>query len=275
MKFKDFMKSDIGFVIKMCLLALVIVLVMLLVVVKFLDLYTHHGDEVKVPDIRGMYVDEAEIYLQQSGLNLVVIDSTFTTSGKYKTHGTIIEQNPPADANTKNGSVVYTVILSKKNRQVVLPDLHDLSYRQAQVTLRTLNINVDDVQYRPSEYAGLVLGAKYRGEEVEAGFKIPEGSGVVLIVGENGMDTGATTYVPSLAGKTLAEARQCLLDASLILGGVNYDEEVTEANQAAFRVYDQSVAYGNRTFQGARVDIFLSTNPNKKADTNTTEEEFF
>lgn len=275
MKFKDFMKSDIGFVIKMCLLALVIVLVMLLVVVKFLDLYTHHGDEVKVPDVRGMYVDEAEIYLQQSGLNLVVIDSTFTTSGKYKTHGTIIEQNPPADANTKNGSVVYTVILSKKNRQVVLPDLHDLSYRQAQVTLRTLNINVDDVQYRPSEYAGLVLGAKYRGEEVEAGFKIPEGSGVVLIVGENGMDTGATTYVPSLAGKTLAEARQCLLDASLILGGVNYDEEVTEANQAAFRVYDQSIAYGNRTFQGARVDIYLSTNPNKASEITTTEEEFF
>lgn len=277
MNWKELHKSNVGFVIEMCIGAFIVCLIIFFATFGWLRGYTHHGDEVVVPDIKGMFIEEAQMYLNQNGLSLVVIDSTFSATGKYKTHGTIVEQNPPAGANTKNGRMVYAVVLSKSNRQVVLPQLHDLSYRQAQVTLSSLGISISDVVYQPSSFAGLVIGVQHKGVEIEAGTKLNEGDNVVLIVGQNHSSNGISAYVPTLTGMSLSQARQALLNASLILGGTIYDVEPTEETQAAYRVYDQDPSSGVRTNEGGRVNIYLTTDPNKKAENHnhTEEEEFF
>lgn len=277
MDWKEFHKSDFGFVVEMLIGAFIVGAILFFATFGWLRGYTHHGDEVEVPDIKGMFVAEAQMHLNECGLSLIVIDSTYSSTGKYKQHGTIVEQNPPAGANTKNGREVYAVILSKSNRQVVLPQLHDLSYRQALVTLQSLGISVGDVIYQPSSYAGLVIGVQHNGKEIEAGSRMNEGSSVVLIVGQNNANNGVSAYVPNLTGMSLSQARQALLNSSLILGGTVYDEEPTEETQSLYRVYDQDPVSGVRTNEGGRVNIYLSTDPNKRAErhTNVEEEEFF
>ena len=65
MDFKSFWKkSDVAFVLKMVLIALAIVIVLGTVMLQWLNRYTHHGDEVIVPNV----VDRKSTRLNSSHL---------------------------------------------------------------------------------------------------------------------------------------------------------------------------------------------------------------
>ena len=89
------------------LLASVIVVLLLLVLWFWLRSYTHHGEEVNVPSVVGLYIPEAEPIVQASGMVLVVTDSTFTNNVPL---GAIAEQTPPADSDAKRGRQLYVVV---------------------------------------------------------------------------------------------------------------------------------------------------------------------
>ncbi len=275
-----FRNSNLAFVIYMFIAAFAVVILLVFLTQLWLNRYTRHGDEVRVPDICGMYVEEAQLYLKQQGLSLQIIDSTYSRSVAL---GTIVEQNPPKDAITKNGRKVYAVMNARMERLVPLPDLHDMSYRQAVASLHSLGMEVDEVEYQPSEFGGLVLDVHYNGETIEAGTKLREGTHLTLVVGK-GSDNAATVYVPSLIGKTLTEARQELLRNALVVGAVNYDEPIDgsdeddkSANDDLFFVYYQEPAAAEWVSEGSRVTLYLSKNKDKKmeAPTEEEEEEFF
>ena len=171
----DFKKSNTAFVLYMLLAAAVIVLLLLTGVFFWLGKYTRHGIETEVPDVCGSYVPEAEVLLRAQGLRLEVIDSTYS---KKVPLGTVVEQNPPAGAHVKEGRSIYVIMNARSIRQVPVPDLHDISYHQAESTLQALGLKVDEVVYEPSEYRDLVLDVRRDGGSLEPGVRLPEGSGV-------------------------------------------------------------------------------------------------
>ena len=99
MNFKTFWKESLaGFIIKRVLLALLIVVVLAWVTLLLLDRYTHHGESVRVPDLQGLFVEEAQSLLANYALYPEVIDSVYV---KDKPLGTIVEQVPPANSSVK------------------------------------------------------------------------------------------------------------------------------------------------------------------------------
>lgn len=273
MTFKSFMnETKAGFIVKNLLVALAICIVLLVILHSYLKRYTEHGIEVEVPDITGMYMEEAETLVHHEGLQIEVIDSTFS---KKVPLGTIVEQMPVANSHCKHGRSIYVIINSKVVRQVPLPDLHDISFRQAEATLRSLNINVSNYVYEPSEYRDLVLDVRRNGESIPAGERLDEGSSVTLVIGRGKGDVKTT--VPNMIGKNLSEARSLLLSRYLTVGMTAYDEEPTEETSSLYIVYRQEPSAGTSILEGSRVDLYLSTDLEKAISTQDhhDEEDFF
>ena len=270
---KTFWKgTKTGFILTNVLVAVVVLVVIVVLSQIVLRKYTQHGTEVTVPDITGLYIEEAQLTLNASQLKLEIVDSTYSTKTPL---GTIVEQTPVAGSKAKNGRVVYAIQNARFRRPVVMPELRDASLRQAQATLHTLGIEVEEIDYEPSMYKDIVLDVRHNGTPVQAGERIAEGSGVVLVVGR-GQGTAEVT-VPPLNGKTLAEARSWLLSGQLIVGVVEYDVEPTEENKDQYVVYAQSPASGTIVVEGTSVNLKLSTDIEKTVtvDNEGDEEEFF
>lgn len=250
------------------LLAVAIVIVILIVVVIWLSHYTEHGKEVEVPQITGLYRQEAESLLGGSGLKLDVIDSTFS---KKVPLGTIVEQNPPAEAHVKSGRTIYVVINASAVRQVVLPELHDVSSRQAETALRQLGLEIGETEYEPSEYRDLILDLRVGDRSLEAGDKVPEGTVITMVVGY-GKGTEMVT-VPNTTGLKLIEARSLLLASHLTVGQVEYDQEPTEENKEEYIVYMQSPQSEQTLLEGSSVHLKLSLDREKAVTSDNVEDE--
>ena len=78
---------------------------------------------------------------------------------------------------------MYLVINSREVRKVALPAVNDFSSRQANSMLTASGLQVESIEYVPSEYRDLVIDVKYQGESVTPGTPIPEGDSVILVVG--------------------------------------------------------------------------------------------
>lgn len=272
----SFLKTRTAFVLYNILAAVIIGLLIMAGVFFWLNRYTEHGKQTSVPSVCGMYLEEAQITLAAQGLKLEVIDSTYS---KKVPLGTIVEQNPPANVNVKHGRSIYVIMNARIQRQVPLPELHDVSFRQAQATLNALGLQVDSIRYEPSEYRNLVLDVRYREKAIEAGTRLPEGAGVMLIVGKgNGTEE---VVIPDLTGQTLLGARMTLLASKLIVGAVHYDNKETLANSdeletsETYYVYYQKPQGGQWVREGSHVDIYLSDNPDKKPDIVSEDDEDF
>ena len=268
-----FDKSDLKFVGINVILAVILVAVILTVLIVWLKAYTQHGEEVEVEDVRGMVIQEAEPLLQAQGLRMIVVDSTYSDKVPF---GTIVEQDPRPMSHAKEGRAVYVTINATTRRKVSMPDLQDMSYRQAETTLRGLGLKVDTAyEYRPSEYKDLVLDVKSGGESLKPGTKVAVGTRVKLVVGK-GRGTEHVT-VPNVIGMTLQDARTALLNRWLTVGAVYYDEAVQEG--VTQYVYRQTPNAGERLLEGETVALRLSSDIEKASkNTNTAsdhEDEWF
>ncbi len=270
MDFKKFWKSNTAFVLKMFALAAGVILVIYFSIFVWLDSYTQHGIEVEVPDVCGMYTSEAEVMLAEQQLQVQVIDSTYSKKVPF---GTIVEQNPQAGAKTKHGRSIYVIVNAKMHRLVPVPELKDMSHRQAQAALQSLGLVVDTVLYEPSEFRGLVLDVRQNGVSIAAGSRLPEGTNVQLIIGQgNGTEQ---IPVPNLIGKTLEEARTILLDSRLVIGALNYAEPQVDNIDEIYYIYQQEPAQGAIILEGSRIDLSLSLDIDKKATVQEEDEEDF
>ena len=262
-----FDKSDAIFLGINILLAIVVVVIILVSLIAYLKSYTQHGVEVEVSNVRGLAKEDAEAVLDQQGLRLVVIDSTYSEKVPF---GTIVEQDPMPDSHAKLGRAVYVTVNASGKRQIPMPNLQDMSYRQAETTLRGLGLIVDTIyDYEPSAFRDLILDVKAHGQSVQPGEKIAVGTKVRLVVGF-GRGT-EEVEVPSVIGMSPVDARRVLLSHRLTVGAVTCDEAVEEDGTPLF-VYQQIPAAGEKLIEGETVALKLTMDP-KKAATGTLSNE--
>ena len=255
-----FDKSDAIFLGINILLAIVVVVIILVSLIAYLKSYTQHGVEVEVSNVRGLAKEDAEAVLDQQGLRLVVIDSTYSEKVPF---GTIVEQDPMPDSHAKLGRAVYVTVNASGKRQIPMPNLQAMSYRQAETTLRGLGLIVDTIyDYEPSAFRDLVLDVKAHGQSVQPGEKIAVGTKVRLVVGF-GRGT-EEVEVPSVIGMSPIDARRVLLSHRLTVGAVTCDEAVEEDGTPLF-VYQQIPAAGEKLIEGETVALKLTMDPEKAA----------
>ena len=264
--------TKLGFILTNLLVAITVVAVAIIVLLVCLRNYTEHNIEIDVPNITELYLEEAKITLEAHGLYLEVIDSTYSKKAPL---GTIVEQNPAAGSKVKHGRTIYAIQNARFRRPVILPELRDVSLRQAQTTLSTLGLHVDSIEYEPSTYRDIILDIRVDGIAVLAGTRLTEDTPLTLVVGQ-GKGTEEIT-IPSIVGKSLSEARSWLLSHRLTLGVVEYDVPPTEENVQSYIVYSQSPASGTVIVEGSSVNVKLSLDIEKivTADNEQDEEEFF
>jgi len=276
MDLKKFWKETIGgFVLKNVLLAVAIIVVLATAALFAVDFYTRHGEALVVPDLRGSYVEEAEQILAKKGLYPQVIDSVYVRNKKI---GTIIEQIPVPNSTVKSNRPIYIIINSRKARQVNLPEVIDVSYRQADAMLQSIGLSVSSVEYSPSEFKDLVIDVKFQGRSVQPGTRIPEGSSVILVVGSG---TGvAESTVPALKGMSIEDATIKASASSFEIGAVENDVPPS-GNESKYFIYRQKPAAGSTLPQGGKIDVYMTTNKARLNEVfdedkkDPTDEQFF
>ena len=266
--------STVRFILINLFIALIIAILLLVALKLWLNKYTEHGIEIEVPQITGLTVEEAQILLEGESLRIEVIDSTYSSKVPL---GTIVEQSPVPVSHVKRGRTVYVVMNARQKRQVALPQLADVPYRQAESTLRQVGLIPAGIVYQPSAYRDLVLDILAEDStSIPSGTLLTEHTPVILVIGQ-GLGT-AQVITPDLKGLNLQDCRSLLLAAHLTLGTFTYDAEPNDENINQYLIYDQQPAAGSRLTEGETVNIFLSTDKEKAATikpTDDSEEEFF
>ncbi len=235
---------------------------------------THHDERVEVPDLVGLNEEEARVFLQQKGIVLEVIDSVQVRG--YRA-GEIVEQNPAPHTFVKKGRHIYLTVNSRRPRTIPVPDMTDVSYRQAKAMLEALGFVVANIVYVPSEFSGLVQQVQYEERTVAADERLPDGASVVLVVGELSSEA-AMAQVPSLTTLPYNEAQRVLEQAGFVLGAVVNDETIlTDEDKNAAFVWRQEPQADEVVASGKRIDLWLTTDPEKlnQQVEETAEEEIF
>ena len=181
------------------LLAGVITLVLLGGVMFWLSSYTRHNEAVVVPDVRGLKVEEAAEYFVRSNLRYNVIDSVFSSDVPA---GAIVEMIPEAGAKVKDGRIVFITINASTTQMAPMPNVQDLSFRQAQALLEATGFNSVEIEYVPGDYKDLVVGVEHRGRMLSSGEKVSLKAALVLKV-SNGEGEMLTTPTDSTAVEEL------------------------------------------------------------------------
>ena len=165
---------------------IVVVVVMIFGVLKWMDVYTHHGETVVVPDVKGMTTEEAAKMFRNRGLVAVISDTKYV---KDKAAGIILELKPGAGEKVQEGRTVYLTVNTLDVPLRVIPDVADnSSLRQAQAKLLSAGFKLNEVQLVNGE-KDWVYGVKYQGRQLTAGEKIPMGASLTLMVGDGAGDT--------------------------------------------------------------------------------------
>lgn len=242
--------------IKQLVLAVVLLAVLLFVTVKGLEKYTLHGQSNPVPDFSGMLPAEAEETAQKHSLKTVVVDSLYMDDA---TPGVVVDQIPGAGHGVKPDRTIFLTINSTLPEMVTLPQLTDISFRQAQVIIENSGLETGDISYRPSEYNNLVLSVQIDSNEIRPGKKLPKGTRIDLVVGrEHGNET---TALPDLKGLILEEAKTILTQSLLNTGVILYDGSVlTPEDSLNARVWRQNPdpAVTSGILSGSSVDLWVT-----------------
>lgn len=164
------------------ILAVAAGLVLLWAVMIFLDFWTFHGQTAVVPDIKHKSYALASDILGANKLSIEISDSVYDRS---LAPGTVVESWPKAGAVVKEGRQVYVTVTAFSPKQVTIsmPLSGNVSSRQAMSYLRGIGITDIRVENVPSEFADLVLGARYGDTPLSVGSVIPVTSTVTLTVG--------------------------------------------------------------------------------------------
>lgn len=147
----------------------------------FLDVWTHHGQVAKVPNVINMGLTEGVKTLREADLEVVVADSVYRKDLKG---GTIVDIIPQPGAIVKADREVYLTIVAFSAEPVIIDMLlTDISWRQAEAYLKAKGLKVEK-RYVPSQYPDLVVAVKCRGKELSLGSKVTIDDVITLEVGQ-------------------------------------------------------------------------------------------
>lgn len=236
-------------------LAIGITLLLIWVTMFFLSQYTNRGENIPAPDFSGLNMKEVNVIADQKNFRIMVRDSVYRATIKA---GTVLVQNPSAGHKIKPGRMIYLTVASAMPEKVEVPKLTDVSLRQARVLLESRGFELGIVEFRPSEFDGLVLDQKHGGQSISPGTRLDNGSTIDLTVGGKGI--GGETTVPDLMGLTLSTAKERITGKLLSQGVVIFDSSIHTADDTLNAKIWKQIPFADSTKivnPGASIDLWL------------------
>lgn len=158
-----------------------IVFIIFFIAYNSLMIYTKHNRYIEVPSLLGLNLDEAIITLERNKLRYEVLDSSkfIIDIPKYS----IISQIPLENELVKKNRKIYLNVNPKDFQKVSLPNVIQITKRNAESILIALGFKVKDYTYVDNIGKDMVLDVLFDGEKILPGQKIPMNSEVDLILG--------------------------------------------------------------------------------------------
>jgi beta-lactam-binding protein with PASTA domain len=240
------------FIVNM-VLAVLILIMLLFGTIWYLKSYTKFGETVTVRDLTGLTVAEVEDVLGSSKLAFVVYDSVFVPGKKPLS---VIDQEPKPLSKVKENRVIYITINASKPPKVGLPDVVDKPFREASKKILNAGLKLDSIIYKPSGIEGnFVMEVLFAGQLINAGYKLPIGSKVDLVVSSG---FGEAMEVPCLIGLSYNTAQITLGELYLTIGATVYDATVTDSSTAVIVRQIPEYQTGVTLNVGTPIDLFFS-----------------
>ena len=229
---------------------------------QYLENFTLHGKTIVVPDLVETNVAEVDSILDKNqGFSTFISDSIFE---KGVEPGIILEQNPAANTTVKQGRKIYLVVASTEAPKVSMPNLVDMSLRQASSLMETFGLTIGELSYQANLCVNCILAQKINGEAVLPGQKISKGETIDFVVGQ-GLGNELTS-VPYLIGLDLTLAKDLLTSKSLNTVRLLFDQEsvLSAEDSLNAKVYKQFPFYSDNPIarMGSSVDLFLTMDTN-------------
>ena len=184
--FLNFLKSK-TFLIQLGLAAGA-VLVLVFLALQWLKGTTNHGEFVEVPDFSKRSVMEMRKAVEEAGLRYQVLDSS-DFNPEYPRFS-ILDQNPPAGNKVKANRKIYFTVNPSGYKKVTVPDIIQVTQRNAASMLRAVGLEVERVTYIDELGKDMVYRMKHKGKYIKPGDRLPKTSQVELICG-NGTIPGS------------------------------------------------------------------------------------
>ncbi len=223
-----------------------------------LSVITRHGAETKVPMVVDRDVRAAINMLEKLGFD-VEVDSAYDPKKKSYV---VLSQIPEVNSIVKNGRTIFITVNKALAPLTPMPNLLNLSFRSAEMILKSNKLILGDTSYRPDIANGAILEQLYKGQQIRPGMMLPQGSRIDLVIGDG---LGNTEFnVPDVVGMTYQEAESMLSGNGLTITAI-WEGEITDSVLAI--VYSQSPAAqnelgsSNRIKQGDVVDVRIKQNP--------------
>lgn len=207
-------------------------------------------NSIKVPDLKGDTLEEAQSALNALGLG---IQNAGTTSSDTYPKGQIVNQTPDAGS-TVEAHTTIEVIVSSGQGEAAISSVVGMDETTAYNTLSNAGfVPVKEYAYDNTVEQGIVIS-----QSPDGGALGKEGDSVKIVISRGPESAAGTTgiSVPKITGQTEEAARAALTAAGLTAGNVTsaYSDTVPEG-----QIISQSPAEGSAAEEGAAVDFIISS----------------
>jgi len=203
-------------------------------------------DIVEVPDVAGMEYESAREKFFKAGL-LTEIRSREYDNQVADQH--VISQFPEKGEKVKKGRKI-ALVLSKGKEIAVIPDVRNLSERQARIELKKHGFTLGNVKkvFSAEKAVDIVVDAF-----PASGTTVSREMEVDLYVSKGPKPTHAE--VPNLVGESIGSAKKKIEESGLVLGKVEYKN-----NPALLpgTIISQSAAPGSNVHLNSKIDLVVS-----------------
>lgn len=223
-----------------------------IVILYSLKIITKWGQSAVVPKVENLTLDKAIERVEDVGLSYEIKDTVYRKDLK---EGTVMDIQPAAGLEIKQGRTVYLVVSSQRPPFVEMPSLVGRSsLRFARIELESRGLVVGNLSYIPSTEKDAVLSQRIGNTEIKPGTLIPKGTTINLTLGD-GL-TGIAVTPPFLIGKSLAEAKS-ILEANNIIGNFYFDKGIEDtASAVVYRQYPAGIGEEKLNL-GEPMDVFI------------------
>lgn len=247
------------------LLGIGISLFIVFLFLQTLNFWTNHGEYLRVPEVKGKSLQEATLILEKQGFDVIIQDSVFQDTTAPLA---VIKQFPDPDATVKVSRTVYLTINRANAPMIDMPNLVGMSFRNAELELRSKGLKLGDTTYVPDIAKNAVKEQTVDGNSIRPGTKIAMGTLVSLVLGAG--IGNEDILVPDLFGMPYPEAMTLLEANGIDLGVVLPDNDLRDT-LSGFVYWQNPAKYSdegkqNRIRAGQMMDIRLSAVKPQRTD---------
>lgn len=249
---------------KYTFLAIVLFLaIFMLLAFLWLKIYTHHGQELELPDYTGYQYEDAARDARKKKFRMSVLDSIHILG---KPGGEILKQNPAPHSLVKQKRMIYVTITKRSPDKILsgrLPEMYGKNYDRKKKELADhfqIKSKVVDRRFDPGE-AGQILEVRYKGKVImdnrgrDNDVQIEKGEVLDFVISEK---SGGIVEMPNLICKTYEEARFLLESLGLVVGDITERGEIE--NLSAAYIIDQEPSQNEEIMMEAPIKITITQN---------------